>query len=36
MHDNGPRYVYWQLCKEGGIERAERWYEQKPEVVIEN
>ena len=35
-HDNVARYVHWQLCKEGGFERADKWYEQKPEAVIEN
>ena len=35
-HDNVARCVYSQLCREGDFERADRWYEQKPEVVIEN
>ena len=35
-HDNVARYVHWPLCKEGGFERADKWYEQKPEAVIEN
>jgi len=30
------RYTHWQLCKEGGFEGADKWYEQKPEVVAEN
>ena len=30
------RYVLWQLCRERGFERADKWYEQKPEAVIEN
>ena len=35
-HDNVARYVHWQLCNKGGLERAEKWYEQQPEAVIEN
>ena len=30
------RYVHWQLCNKGGLERAEKWYEQQPGAVIEN
>ena len=35
-HDNVARYVHWQLCLKGGFERAAKWYEQKPEGVVEN
>ena len=35
-HDNVARYVHWQLCNKGNLERAEKWYEQQPEAVIEN
>ena len=35
-HDNAARYVYWQLCSKGGFERADRWYNQQPEAIIEN
>ena len=35
-HDNVARYVQWQLCNKGCLERAEKWYEQQPEAVIEN
>ena len=35
-HDNVARYVHWELCGKAGLERAEKWYEQKPEGVIEN
>ena len=35
-HDNVARYVHWQLCNKGDLERAAKWYEQQPEAVIEN
>ena len=35
-HDNVARYVHWQLCSKGGLERAEKWYEQQPAAVTEN
>ena len=35
-HDNVARYVHWQLCEKAGLERASKWYEHKPEGVIEN
>ena len=34
-HDNVVRYIHWQLCGKCGLERAKRWYEEKPEVVVE-
>ena len=30
-HDYVARYVHWQLCNKGGLERDEKWYEQQPE-----
>ena len=35
-HDNVARYVHWQLCEKAGLERANKWYEHKPEGVMEN
>ena len=35
-HDNVARYVHWQLCGKCGLERANSWYEQKPERVVES
>ena len=35
-HDDVARYTHWQLCEKGGFERASKWYEQKPEGVLEN
>ena len=35
-HDNVARYIHWQLCIKGGFERADRWYNQQPEAIIEN
>ena len=30
------RYIHWQLCDKCGWERANGWYEQKPEGVVES
>ena len=30
------RYFHWQLCEKAGIETNEKWYEHKPECVMEN
>ena len=30
------RYIHWQLCGKCGLERANNWYEQKPEGVVES
>ena len=30
------RYIHWQLCGKCGLERANSWYEQKPEGVVES
>ena len=35
-HDDVACYIHWQLCEKGGFERASKWYEQKPERVLEN
>ena len=35
-HDNGARYIHWQLCGKCGLERANSWHEQKPEGVLES
>ena len=35
-HDNVARYIHWQLCGKCGLERAKRWYEEKPEVEVES
>ena len=35
-HDNVARYIHWQLCGKCGLERANNWYEQKPERVVES
>ena len=33
-HDNLARYSHGQLCGKCGLERANSWYEQKPEGVV--
>ena len=30
------RYIHWQLCGKCGLERANSWYGQKPEGVVES
>ena len=30
------RCIHWQLCGKCGLERANNWYEQKPERVVES
>ena len=35
-HDHVARYIHWQLCGKCGLERANSWYGQKPEGVVES
>ena len=35
-HDDVARYVRWQLCQNVAIESCDKWYEHKPECVMEN
>ena len=35
-HDNVVWIIHWQLCGKCGLERANSWYEQKPEGVVES
>ena len=35
-HNDVARYVHWQLCQEVGIELCGKWYEHKPECVMES
>ena len=35
-HDNVARYVHWILSGEGKLQRADTWYNHKPEGVVEN
>ena len=35
-HDSVARYIHWQLCGKCELERANNWYEQKPEGVVES
>ena len=36
IHGNDTQYIHWQLCGKCGLERANNWYEQKPEGVVES
>ena len=35
-HDNEARYIHWQLCGKCELKRANNWYEQKLEGVVES
>ena len=35
-HDNVARYVHWNLCGFGCLDRADAWYKQEPDGVCEN
>ena len=35
-HDNVARIVHWELCGKYDIQRDDKWYDHKPEGVIEN
>ena len=35
-HDNVARYVHWRLCEKYKLDRTNKWYDHKPEGVIEN
>lgn len=35
-HDRIAQVIHWELCKKYNMEHAEKWYEHKPEGVIEN
>ena len=34
-HDHVAGYIHWQLCVKCGLKRANSWYEQKLEGVVE-
>ena len=35
-HDWFETKIHWEICIKYGIEVTEKWYEHKPEVVMEN
>ena len=35
-HDNVARIVHWAICGKYDIQRDDKWYDHKPEGVIEN
>ena len=35
-HDNVARYVYWRFCEKYKLHRTYKWYDHKPEGVVEN
>ena len=35
-HDNVAKYVHWRICEKYELDRANKWYEHKPDGAIEN
>ena len=35
-HDNVAMYVHWRICEKYELDRANKWYEHKPDGAIEN
>ena len=35
-HDNVAKYVHWRLCEKYELDRANKWYDHKPDGIIEN
>ena len=35
-HDVVGRFVHWELCKEYGVERSDKWYEHSPKSIEKN
>ncbi|XP_063586885.1 uncharacterized protein LOC134764236 [Penaeus indicus] len=35
-HDNVAKYVHWRLCGKYELDKANKWYDHKPDGVIEN
>ena len=35
-HDNVAMYIHWRLCEKYDLDKANKWYEHKPDGVIEN
>ena len=36
QHNKVTQVPHWQMCDVYGFERAEKWYEHTPELVLEN
>ena len=35
-HDNAAKYVHWRICEKYELDRANKWYDHKPDGAIEN
>ena len=35
-HENVARYLHWRLCEKYKLDRTNKWYDHKPEGVVEN
>ena len=35
-HDKVAQVIHWRLCERFGFERNEKWYDHKPERVLES
>ena len=34
-HDNVAKMLHWKLCEKWGFNKAEKWYIQKPDKVLD-
>ena len=35
-HNKAPAYLHWSICKDHDIEIIQKWYEHKPETLMNN
>jgi len=35
-HNNAASYIHWKVCQSYNIKTTDKWYELKPQIVIEN
>ena len=35
-HDKIAQVIHWQFCKDYNLEHAEKWYDHRPQVTVEN
>ena len=35
-HDNAASYIHWKVCPSYAMKTTDKWFEHKPETVVEN
>ena len=35
-HDNAASYIHWKVCQSYDIKTTDKWYDHKPDTVVEN